>query len=460
MVLPDAICAPPCDEGSEVEGAGCAPGAVDDIAKALRSGAITSRDLVEQSLEHAKRLNPVLNCFVSLDEEGARAAARTLDDELKAGVDRGALHGIPVAVKDIIDVAGSVTTSGSALFQSRVASADAQCVARLRAKGGIVVGKTVLHEFAYGITGDRSVHGASRNPYDPSRITGGSSGGSAAAVAAGIVRLALGTDTAGSVRVPAALCGVVGFKPAREAIPLDGVHPLAPSLDHVGVFARSAAEAQRVYEILVDESPRSGSDTGQTRSAWLAPSAFGPIEPAIENRILQVLSLCGFHPEVVVIEEAPALFGMLTSIQSREAYLAHADDLKSGSDRIDDEVLRRLEAGSRVSISEYCEAERERAAFQARITALFQRFDVLTMPTVPMVAPPIGERAPQINGQTVEVRRALLSLTSPWNLAGAPAISIPAGALGGLPFGLQLISTQGNERRLFDIARRVESRLI
>lgn len=343
---------------------------IGEVAKALRTGAVTSRQLVEQCTQHALKLNPLLNCFVSVDEEGARSAAKILDDEMQAGVDRSPLHGIPVAIKDIIDVAGQVTTSGSALFQNRVAEADAACVARLRAAGALLVGKTVLHEFAYGITGDRSFHGPSRNPHDPERISGGSSGGSAVAVAAGIVPLALGTDTAGSVRVPAALCGVVGFKPVYGAIPTDGVHPLAPSLDHVGLFAKSAADAELAYEVLADQSPPPDGANENLRLGWVVPSVFGPIEATIERDLRHVLALCGFEPFPVTIEEAPDLFAMLTGIQSHEAYLVHSDDLRSGATRIDDEVLQRLQAGASISASQYRRALHSRDRFRYRIGAV------------------------------------------------------------------------------------------
>jgi aspartyl-tRNA(Asn)/glutamyl-tRNA(Gln) amidotransferase subunit A len=426
------------------------------VARALRDGSTTAGELVRRVLEDIERLNPVLNCFVSVDRDGAREAAATLDRELMNGTDRGPLHGIPVAIKDIIDVAGQVTTSGSALFKDRVAASDAACVARLRAAGAIVVGKTVLHEFAYGITGDRSFHGASRNPHDPARMSGGSSGGSAVAVAAGIVPLALGTDTAGSVRVPASLCGIVGCKPGYEAIPRDGVHPLAESLDHVGLFTRTAADARTAYEILVGGALASGEFSQTPRLGWLAPSAFGPVEPAIERDLLALLDRAGLPPTSVILQEGAALFDVLTAIQSPEAYLAHVDDLRDGAGRIDDEVAGRLQNGARVPAWQYLAAMGKRDALRLEVDALFGSFDLLAMPTTPTVAPKIGERSLRIDGVAVEARSALLSLTTPWNLLGLPALSIPAGLMAGLPFGLQLIGPAGREGGMFELARRIE----
>ena len=186
---------------------------ITELARALHSGETSATDLVGRAMRRIHELNPTVNAFALIDEEGAYDSARIVDEERAAGIDRGPLHGIPVAVKDLIDMEGLPTTCGSATSFGATATEDAEVVRRLRDRGAVIVGKTTLHEFAYGATGDRSVHGPSRNPIDPSRMSGGSSGGSAVAVAAGMVPLAIGTDTAGSVRVPAALCGVVGFKP-------------------------------------------------------------------------------------------------------------------------------------------------------------------------------------------------------------------------------------------------------
>src|SRR5690606_18345475 len=212
-----------------------------DIARSLRSGAETPAGLLAGALES---VDPDLNAFVTLDPDGAAAAAERAGEELAAGYDRGPLHGVPVAVKDIIDVAGLPTGMGSAHFDGHVAEADALCVTMLRDAGAVIVGKTGTHEFAYGGTGDVSVNGPVRNPRDRERMPGGSSSGSAAAVAAGTVPLALGTDTGGSVRIPAAFCGIAGFKPPYGAIPTGGVFPLAVSFDHVGVMAATADDCR------------------------------------------------------------------------------------------------------------------------------------------------------------------------------------------------------------------------
>jgi aspartyl-tRNA(Asn)/glutamyl-tRNA(Gln) amidotransferase subunit A len=364
-----------------------------ELGDRLRDGSLTSRELVERTLDAATRLNPILNCFVSIEQREGLAAADNADAELSKGFDRGPLHGIPVAIKDIIDVAGKVTTSGSVLFADRIAASDATCVARLRAAGAVLMGKTVLHELAYGITGDRSFHGASRNPHDPTRMSGGSSGGSAVAVAAGLVPVALGTDTAGSIRVPAALCGVVGYKPAFDSVPTGGVHPLASSLDHVGVLARTARDALLTYEILADHRVAGEAIAQDCRVGWVAPAPFGPIDPAITRGVLDALHLAGVEPQSIACDEVEDLFGIFSAIQSSEVHLAHLTDLAHTPPPIDREVLARLERGGEVPAWRYLQAMEARRRLSEQAHGLLESFDVLAMPTVPTTAPRIGERS-------------------------------------------------------------------
>jgi aspartyl-tRNA(Asn)/glutamyl-tRNA(Gln) amidotransferase subunit A len=402
-------------------------------------------------------LNARLNSFSSIDETGALESADRADAEFVAGVDRGPLHGIPVAIKDIINVAGQRTTSGSALFADRFAKRDAESVRALREAGAVIVGKTVLHEFAYGATGDRSVHGASRNPYDVTRMSGGSSGGSAVAVASGMVPLALGTDTAGSVRVPAALCGIVGYKPAYDAISVDGVYPLAASLDHVGLFTKTVEDARLSYEVFVgrmavpDDRPARAPRTG-----WVDASAFGPIDRSIVDLAFGMLLDAGIEPEPVSLPNAEKLFEILSTIQASEAYAEHMDDVAQGAEVIDDEVLFRLKRGAGIFAWQYLRAGESRRRFRAEVASLFETYDLLALPTVPMTAPKIGERQLMVDGATVEVRSALLSLTSPWNLSGTPALTVPSGMLHGLPTGLQLVAPNGREGFLFGAACHIE----
>lgn len=429
---------------------------VHSLATDLRRGHITSIELVEHSLDAIARIDPVLNAFTAVDAEGARDAARRADDELAAGHDRGALHGIPVAVKDLVDVAGHVTTRGSKAHPGP-ATTDAECVRRLRAAGAVIVGKNVLHEFAFGATGDRSAHGASRNPWDPNRISGGSSGGSAVATAAGMVPLAVGTDTAGSVRVPAALCGVVGFKPAFGAIPTNGVQPLAASLDHIGVFARTSAGAAAAYAAMSGRSP---IPIAATSIGWVDPACLGPCDPAIVTAGRETLRdvNVAIDDTIGLPFRAGEVFEALSVLQSGEAYTEYAAEAAEHASDIDPEVLGRLLRGRDTPAWQYVRADRERARLRRATDDLLERFDVLAMPTAPTVATEIDQRSHEIDGHVVEVRSALLSLTCPWNLTGHPALSVPAGMVSGLPVGLQLITAPGREGMLFSLAERIGNR--
>jgi aspartyl-tRNA(Asn)/glutamyl-tRNA(Gln) amidotransferase subunit A len=434
---------------------------VAELARALRGRELTATEIVDAALRRAHELNPTLNAFALIDDEDARAAARNADEQLAAGVDLGPLHGIPVAVKDLIDIAGLPTSCGSATSFGATATEDAEVVRRLRAAGAVIIGKTTLHEFAYGATGDRSVHGAARNPADPRRMSGGSSGGSAVAVAAGIVPIALGTDTAGSVRVPAALCGVVGFKPAYDAIPGAGVYPLAPTLDHVGLLTATTGDALLGYQALGDSpvEPVPGDDVAV---GWLRPESVAVADAKVVGLARHAVLRTGFAVEVVddfpKWERTESLFEIFSTLQSREAFRVHEKHLEADAGLIDPEVLARLRKGRRVTDRDYAAADAARREFRVLVDELLSAYDVLALPTAPIVAPVVGERSVPVAGADLEVRAALLSLTSPWNLTGSPALSVPVSRLDGLPVGVQLVTAPGREGLLFAVARQLETR--
>jgi aspartyl-tRNA(Asn)/glutamyl-tRNA(Gln) amidotransferase subunit A len=364
-------------------------------------------------------------------------------------------------VKDLVDMAGLPTTCGSATDFGAIATEDAEVVKRLRECGAVIVGKTTLHEFAYGATGDRSVHGPSRNPQDPSRMSGGSSGGSAVAVAAGMVPLAIGTDTAGSVRVPAALCGVVGLKPAYDAISTKGVYPLAPSLDHVGLFATTVEDVRLGYDALAGQ-PAHGTEPGSNVTVgWISPGDIAVTDPLVDAQVRELLDR-----SELAVEEAPlfprgpgdrAWFEMFSALQGYEAFRVHEHHLDHDRELIDAEVLARLQAGGRVASELYAEASRARSGLRTIVAGLLRDFDILALPTVPIVAPKVGARTIQVDGKDLEVRSALLSLTNLWNLTGTPAISVPAGSLDGLPVAIQLLVAPGNEHTMFAAAEALQA---
>ncbi|WP_231330066.1 amidase [Actinomadura graeca] len=412
-----------------------------DLGAGLRSGTETAAGLLARALES---VDPSLNAFVTLDPEGAEAAARRADGELASGADRGPLHGVPVAVKDIIDVAGLPTGMGSAHFAGNVAERDAAVVTRLRAAGAVIVGKTGTHEFAYGGGGDVSADGPCRNPHDPTRMSGGSSSGSAVAVAAGMVPFAIGTDTGGSVRIPAAFCGISGFKPHFGAIPTGGVFPLSTSFDHVGVLAATPADCRTAYRALADlPAPRGASSGG--RAAWIEPYA---IDPEVERT---VRALFPDAPSETV--DLRALRRIFAAIQDSEAYEVHAERVARAPGLYQPPTLERLERAGRTPGWSYVRASREREDIRAEVAGLLDRYDLLVLPTMPLTAPPIGATDSAFGPLTP----LLIALTCAWNVLGLPALSVPAGTVGGLPVGAQLVTRAGSEDLLFEAAGRLAS---
>lgn len=435
------------------------PPTIAALGRALRAGETTAETELDKAIDMIRQLDPTLNAFVLVDEEGARRAARTADEELAAGRDRGPLHGIPAAVKDLVDMAGLPTTCGSRTSFGGIAERDAAVVTRLRDAGAVIVGKTTLHEFAYGATGDRSAHGASRNPHDPARMSGGSSGGSAVAVAAGMVPLAIGTDTVGSVRVPAALCGIVGLKPAFDAIDSGGVRPLAPGLDHVGLFATHVDDVLTACQALAEPPANTAVPAGRLRVGWIPPGDLAATDPRVAGLVRELLDGSGVVVETAALpgdDDGVAWFDATSAIQGSEAFEVHRGHLDRDAGLIDPEVLARLRAGGRVSAVELDRAQATRDHLRALADALLEQYDVLALPTVPVTAPPLDARRVSVAGREVETRAALLSLTHLWNLTGSPAISVPAGLVDGLPVGAQLVSAPGREHLLFAAARALE----
>ncbi|MFF9279050.1 amidase [Streptomyces griseosporeus] len=432
---------------------------IEALAGALRVGVTTAEALALRSLARIADRNGELGAFAFVDHEGALSAARRADDELRDGIDRGPLHGIPVAVKDLIDVRGLPATRGSAHFAGHQAADDAMCIRRLRAAGAVIIGTTVTHEFGYGPTGDRSWHGPARNPHDPRRMAGGSSGGSAAAVASGMVPVALGTDTGGSARIPAAICGIAGYKPAFGRLPTEGVFPLAPSLDHVGVLGATARDCRLVVEALAPEHPVSrGASAAVARIGWLGTAAQAPVVPAVADVTRRALS----HHDVaqVACDALDAVWETFSAIQSSEAFATHADRVRDRPELFDAEVLDRLQDASKTPGWRYVRALRARETARQSIDGLFERFDLLASPTVGITAPLLGRREVTVNGSPRSVRSALLALTSPWNVLGLPALSVPAGCVDGLPVGLQLICPPDREDLLFAVADSVAASVV
>ena len=374
----------------------------------------------------------------------------------------GPLSGVPVAIKDLIDVAGAPTRCGSAvLADAPPAGQDAEVVARLRAAGAIVVAKTHTHEFGYGPSGDVAVQGPCRNPHDPQRIPGGSSSGSAALVAAGVVPLAVGTDTGGSGRIPAALCGVVGLKPARGALPMTGVFPLSETLDHLALLGADVDIVSTAFGALtgcrIDPSaPIAGTVVGRPTDAYWR--VHDPEIAAAVDRAADVLAAAGATVRELRLPEIGELATTYRVIVNAEAYTTHRLWLDQRPGDYQPFTATRLRAAGAYTATDYIGAQRTRRRLSAELIARLdaQRVDVLLVPTTPVRATPIGARRVRApDGTQVEVLRALLSLTLPFNLLGWPAVSVPAAQLTGLPAGIQLAAVRGGEQLVLAAAARL-----
>lgn len=423
-----------------------------ELADRLRTGATKAGTLAEAALTAADDIGAALNCFVTIDHDGALRAAEQADRELAAGVDRGPLHGIPVGVKDLIDTAGLRTTRGARHFAEHVPTVDADVVVALRQAGAVIVGKTHTHQFAYGPTGDVAHTGPARNPFDPNLLTGGSSSGSAAAIAAGIVPIALGTDTGGSVRIPPALCGLVGLRPTQGAVPTNGVFPLSTTLDTIGPMAASVADAAALWQVLagrpVVDVPVDGLRIGVIRPDQVVPSQLAALDRAVA-----ALPAGGVRRDVPL----PDLGQVYGQIQGPEAYAVHARRVAESADLFEPEVLRRLERASEVRAWEYVSAlaarDRVRAGYLDRLGV-----DLLVLPTVPITAPPIGARDTDLGAGWTDPTPALLACTIAWSVLGLPAIAIPVPS-DGLPTSVQLVGRADAEDQLFAMAAYLAPRL-
>jgi Asp-tRNA(Asn)/Glu-tRNA(Gln) amidotransferase A subunit family amidase len=398
----------------------------------------------------------------------ARAAAHLnafthLPDGVEArGV--GPLAGVAIAVKDLMHVAGMPLSGGGKAMGRAMATRDAEVVARLRRAGAVVVGLANLHEFAYGVTSDNPHFGRVVNPVAPSRIPGGSSGGSAAAVAARVVRFAIGTDTAGSIRVPAACCGIVGFKPSYDALPRGGVLDLAPSLDHVGPMTRDVGDCALMFAAMLDlaSTPRwIRRDLLGVTAARLGGYFAEPLDREVAISLdvaMRALARDGarcIESEIPGAAMAPAI--QLNTI-APEATAYHADRLKDRGDSYGEDVRVRLEMGLFLPAHWYMKAQRMRTELVARIEAAFGEADVLVCPTMRAPAPPVGAATVEIGGKPFALHTAVTNLTLPFNLSGLPAISIPwTMSRDGVPISLQLVGRRGHDWRVLSIAQRLEA---
>ncbi|NAZ37090.1 amidase [Rubellimicrobium sp. CFH 75288] len=423
---------------------------IPDAARALRRGELTAVELLGRHLEAVAAGNGRLDAVWAVDEGRARAAAEAADRDLAAGIDRGALLGIPFLVKDVIDLAGLATTCGSHV-PAPAARADAEAVARLVAAGMVPLGKTATYEFA--LTGpafDRPMPPA-RNPFDPSRIPGGSSSGSAAAVGGRLVRVALGTDTSGSLRDPASHCGVVALKPTDGAVPVGGVFPLSRTLDDVGPIAASTEEAALVFRALAGRAAPARPLQGEGMRIGYARGWFEEDE-ALHPAVLDALDAAaeGFRAlgcpvEPVEMPDYALLEAVGTVIMYAEAFTVHRPLLRAHGDGYGRDVWRKLAAGAVLEEGDLDAALALRPRLRAQMDAAMEGFDALLTATV--LAPPPRIEDCLAGSSTMAMR------TIPFNVTGHPALALPCGLHEGMPLGMQLAARHGAEEVLFALGR-------
>jgi len=446
---------------------------ISELGRLFRARKLSPVELTQHLLARIEKLNLELNAYLTVTSELSLAQAKKAEAELcsprasKSVHDRGPLHGIPISLKDNIYTAGIRTTAGAKFLKDFVPEKDARLVTQLKAAGAIILGKTNLHEFAYGVTTNNPHYGPTRNPWDTARIPGGSSGGGATAVAAGLCVAAIGTDTGGSIRIPASLCGIVGFKPTLHSVSVDGVIPLSVTLDCAGPLARSVEDTALVLNAFHARDKSSASKASSKRKFALGiPKEFffdvlsQEVSTSFEAA-LKVLRKSGCKIKEISIPLLDHTESAGNNIAWPEATRYHQKMgwfPKNSADYSED-VRARLEIGTRITATAYLEAIEQREAFiQQFHSALAEaKIDALVVPTTPIAAPLIGEESTTLHGKDHATRALLLRLNRPANLAGIPAISIPCGlAPSGLPIGLQLIGPTSSESALFSIAQLFE----
>ena len=435
----------------------------------IHSRRASSVDLVRACLDRVARHDRELGTFITLTADSALDEAKRADADLANGVDRGPLHGIPIALKDLYDTAGVRTTAGSRIFADRVPDRDSAVVEKLRSAGAVFLGKLNLHEWALGVTNQNPHFGPACNPWDTTRIPGGSSGGSAVAVASGFCFMSPGSDTGGSIRIPASLCGIAGLKPTYGRVSLRGAIALSWTLDHAGPLARTVGDLAIALGAIAGHDPldpsssdiptddyASGVEDGAKDVRVVIPTNhfFDDIDPEVDSAVREaarVLASLGANVTEIALPRAELLAPTQRTILLTDAAAAHREHLRERAADIGADVLTRLRTGQTFTGMDYAQARRDRDELRREWFALLREHDVILSPTTPIAAPPRdGEDA-------VAAAQRLTANTSPFNLTGLPAISLPCGfTRAGLPIGLQLAGGPWREGLLLRVARAYE----
>lgn len=439
------------------------PNTIADLARALRGREVTSEAVTERCLRAVDERNAALNAFITVLPDEARAQARRADAEMASGRHRSPVHGVPISLKDLLDLEGTPTTAASRVRSGHRARTDATVVARLKKAGAVLIGKTNLHEFALGTTNEDSAFGPARHPFDSTRSPGGSSGGSAVSLLAGMAYGSIGTDTGGSIRIPCSACGLVGLKPTFGDVPMDGIVPLSETLDHVGPMCRSVEDATILYSILCDvpyQPPGPASRVRGLRFGVLRGYFTAKLDSQIESRVeaaYERLREAGVELHDVSVPHASDIASIYTFIALAEAAVHHARTIEERPDDYTRNVRLRLESGRDILAEDYLRALRGRAVLMREVDTALDGLDGLLLPALPVPATTIGVPTMRIGTSDEAVRSITLRLTQLFNVTGHPAITVPCGRTpAGLPAGLQIVGHRGRTVSLLDVARSVE----
>ena len=444
-----------------------------NTATAVRQGNISAVEVVTAALKRIAARDSALNCFTTVTAQTALTDAEVIDRAIAAGQDPGSLAGVPFAVKNLFDIAGITTLAGSKINALKpAATQDATAVAALKRAGAVLVGALNMDEYAYGFVTENSHYGSTHNPHDLNRIAGGSSGGSAAAVASGLVPLTLGSDTNGSIRVPAALCGVFGFKPTYRRLSRAGTVLFTSSFDHIGPFARSVRDIATAFDILQGSDDRDPVCTH--RPPELCQTQLSQGIEGLRFAIATDYFAKGAYPEALeVVEQVASALGVRECVTLPEAHRAraaayiitaseggnlHLDDLRSRPDDFDPATRDRFLAGTLIPANWYLQAQRFRSWYRDRVHEVFQNVDVILAPTTPCPAPLIGQQTMILDGEEILVRPHLGLFTQPLSFIGLPVLSVPIQRPDALPLGVQLVAAPYNEALILRVAAVLEAK--
>jgi aspartyl-tRNA(Asn)/glutamyl-tRNA(Gln) amidotransferase subunit A len=444
-----------------------------EAADQLRKKRLSPVELTEACLTKIQRLNPTLNAFITVTAESALASARAAETEIQRGQWRGPLHGIPIALKDLFDTAGVRTTAASAVYKDRIPTEDAEVVRRLKLAGAVLLGKTNMHEFAYGGTSAVSYFGAVHNPWNTAYISGGSSGGSAAAVATGLCYAALGSDTAASIRQPAAFCGIVGMKPTYGLVSARGVIPLSWTFDHVGPLARTVGDSAVLLQVVAGYDPLdvgshamsvpdySAALRGKVSSLRVGVARtffFESLDPEIEAAVTDALRVLEKIAAGLRDVTLPASMQetLRSTVRSAEAYAYHAEFVEKTPELYQAETLTRLRADANAKTTAYVLARREVDRVRRTSGEAFKAVDVIVTPTVAIQPPLLTDVAKDVSTSMALSGRTIRN-TSPFNVYGWPTISVPCGfTRAGMPIGLQISAANGADATVLQLAHAYE----